>query len=68
VPWPSICEFPIGTLSVYKDLPSYRAGPICILALVLMVCLVMLSAIRENISESNAEFDFRRFAKIFKKF
>nr|AOH77109.1 putative encoded protein [Dunaliella salina] len=65
VPWPSICESPIASLSVYRDLPSYK--DICILALVLMVCLVMLCALRENTSESNAEFDSRPFVRFIKR-
>jgi hypothetical protein len=66
VSWPFICEYPISSLSVYKDLPSYHS--ICVLAIVIMVCLVIVCGLRENISQSNAEFDSRPFVHFIKKF
>lgn len=65
VPWPSICEYPISSLAVYRDLPSY--SDICVLAIVLMASLAMLSAIRENTNESNAEFDSRPSVRFIKR-
>lgn len=65
VPWPSICEYPISSLAVYRDLPSY--GDICMLALIVMLSLVTLCAVRENTDQSNAEFDSRPFVRFIKR-
>jgi len=65
VTWPSICEYPISSLAVLKDLPSYSS--IALLSIIVMTCLVMLCALRENSSESNAEFDSRPFVRFIKK-
>jgi len=67
VSWPSICEYPIASLAVYKDLPSYSS--IVILSIIVMVSLVMLCALRENTTEpnANAEFDSRPFVRYIKK-
>ena len=63
--WPSICEYPISSLAALRDIPSY--SNICVLAIVVMVCLVMLCSLRENTSESNAEFDSRPYVRFIKK-
>ena len=65
VSWPSICEYPISSLAALRDIPSYKN--ICVLAIVVMVCLVMLCSLRENTSESNAEFDSRPYVRFIKK-
>ena len=53
-------------MAVYKDLPSY--SDIVTLAIVLMVYIVMLSVIRENTSETNAEFDARPSVRYIKHY
>lgn len=65
VTWPSICEYPISSLAVLKDLPIYSS--IALLSIIVMTCLVMLCALRENSSESNAEYDSRPFVRFIKK-
>jgi len=65
IPWPSISEYPIVSLAVLKDLPSYFN--ICLLAIIVMISLVVLCAMRENTTESNAEFDNRPFVRYMKR-
>ena len=67
VSWPSICEYPIASLAVYRagSLPSYPS--IATLSIVVMISLVMLCALRANTSESNAEFDARPFVRYIKR-
>jgi len=67
VPWPSICEYSVNSLAVLRDLPSYPSICLLSISIIVMVCLVMLCALRENTSESNAEFDSRPFVRFIKK-